>query len=121
MSHRKDIADGRLIYSCNCGWLDLGRAGMGDYSGNIDPLQGQRNLWDQMLYEKHPHALGLNKRPAAISFSSTSFWIVSSWVIPSPPCRSTLRRVHVRARVLLGLLTAVPRSRVAAQCGRVHV
>jgi hypothetical protein len=50
MSERKDIIDGSevspvtrsgLIYTCKCGWIDLGHAN--PYSG--DPTQGARNLW----------------------------------------------------------------------------
>ena len=64
MSHRSDIIDGRLLYSCNCGWLDLAHAGLDRRAQFADPFQGQRNLWRQLSLEAHPTHQTLNKRPA---------------------------------------------------------
>ena len=64
MSHRSDILEGRLIYTCNCGWLDLAHAGLGPASEAIDPFQGQRNLWRQLISEVDPTHRTLKKQPA---------------------------------------------------------
>lgn len=44
MSNRDDIPN-RLIYTCNCGWIDLGHANSRSSRPNI----GAQNLWQQIV------------------------------------------------------------------------
>ncbi|MCC6394609.1 MAG: hypothetical protein IT167_28695 [Bryobacterales bacterium] len=48
MSSRNDI-DKRLVYTCNCGWIDKGHAS-GKSPGR--PYIGAEYLWDQILHER---------------------------------------------------------------------
>lgn len=48
MSNR-DAIDKRLVYSCNCGWLDKGHA---DSKNPGRSNIGASSLWDQILHEK---------------------------------------------------------------------
>lgn len=45
MTTREDIGTGRLAYSCNCGWLDLGHL---NPENAHDPHVGASNLWRQI-------------------------------------------------------------------------
>lgn len=56
MSTREDIGD-RLIYSCNCGWLDLGHAS----PTSTRPHEGASALWRQMQDGK-PAMVRLGRR-----------------------------------------------------------
>lgn len=47
MSSREDIGKGRLVYTCNCGWVDKNH--MEDPSTR--PFVGVKNLWKQILTE----------------------------------------------------------------------
>lgn len=47
MSKRADI-DGRLVYTCNCGWVDKGHAN----SKATRPHVGAASLWDQLTREQ---------------------------------------------------------------------
>jgi nucleoid-associated protein YgaU len=56
MTERKDILDGAavtpstkygLIYTCRCGWIDVGHA----YPQSADPTQGAANLWNNIRNE----------------------------------------------------------------------
>lgn len=44
MTTRKDIEEGDLIYTCNCGWLDLDHV----RDNSSRPFIGARNLWRQI-------------------------------------------------------------------------
>ena len=44
MSVRADIRKNRLIYSCDCGWIDLGHAD----SVSRRPHVGAQNLWNEV-------------------------------------------------------------------------
>lgn len=48
MSSRADIDGGRLIYTCNCGWVDLGHA---NPKRTTRPYVGALALWDQLKSE----------------------------------------------------------------------
>lgn len=48
MSKREDIDGGRLIYTCNCGWVDLGHA---NPTRTSRPHVGALALWDQIKSE----------------------------------------------------------------------
>ena len=43
MSKREDVGE-RLIYTCNCGWLDLGHAS----PASTRPYEGASQLWRQI-------------------------------------------------------------------------
>ncbi|WP_225984801.1 hypothetical protein [Noviherbaspirillum aerium] len=47
MSNREDIHHGRLIYTCNCGWLDLGHL-----KSSLRPHASARYLWQDILHER---------------------------------------------------------------------
>lgn len=47
MSSREDIRNGRLIYTCNCGWLDLGHL-----RSSSRPHASARYLWQDILHER---------------------------------------------------------------------
>lgn len=64
MSGRIDIINGRLVYSCNCGWLDRTHAGMGRFAANTDPEDGVHNLWKQIYREIYRSKERLNGYPA---------------------------------------------------------
>jgi hypothetical protein len=52
MTVRSDINQ-RLIYSCNCGWINKGLACIGAFRvTNPDVTQGADNLWKQTQTEK---------------------------------------------------------------------
>lgn len=51
MSKREDIENGRLAYSCNCGWLDLGHLNPSSTRNYI----GAINLWQQLQKESDIH------------------------------------------------------------------
>lgn len=44
MASRGDVESGRLVYTCNCGWLDIGHATPTDSGGTI----GVTGLWQQL-------------------------------------------------------------------------
>ena len=63
MTDRSDI-DTRLVYSCNCGWIDKGHATIGRFrSPNADPAVGAINLWKQMKGESYPTNDTINGSP----------------------------------------------------------
>lgn len=47
MSNRDDIHLGRLVYTCNCGWLDLGHL-----KSSARPHASARYLWQDILHER---------------------------------------------------------------------
>lgn len=47
MSNRQDVTSGRLVYTCNCGWVDTGHMD----SGSRRPHVGAQSLWDQISKE----------------------------------------------------------------------
>jgi hypothetical protein len=50
MTQRSDIESGRLVYTCNCGWIDTGHANPG----------GARRLWEKIRDEVHEEDHRLN-------------------------------------------------------------
>lgn len=50
MTKRSDIDSGRLVYTCNCGWVDTGHANPG----------GAKKLWEKILDERHEDDHRLN-------------------------------------------------------------
>lgn len=63
MTVRSDI-DRRLVYSCNCGWIDKGHAGIGPFRvTNTDITQGADNLWKQIKSEMHSTSDTINGKP----------------------------------------------------------
>ncbi len=56
MTTRADIQNDRLIYTCNCGWIDLGHAGLMKAQqrrqpGVERPYASQKALWHQFMNE----------------------------------------------------------------------
>lgn len=47
MSGRKDVESGRLVYTCNCGWVDKGHANPSSTRQNV----GAESLWKQIKDE----------------------------------------------------------------------
>jgi len=63
MTDRSDI-DHRLAYSCNCGWIDKGHAGIGRFRVvNTDLTQGAINLWKQIQSEMYGTSDTINNKP----------------------------------------------------------
>lgn len=64
MSNRDDI-DLRLVYSCNCGWIDKGHASIGRLfrKRDVDPRAGAFNLWDQIKNESNSTQDTINGQP----------------------------------------------------------
>lgn len=63
MTKRADIEQ-RLIYTCNCGWVDKGHAALGIYSRpRSDPSVGVVNLWKQIKSESIQTSDTINGRP----------------------------------------------------------
>lgn len=54
MTTFNDIANGRLIYTCRCGWVDKGHAN----PKSAHPDEGAKNLLDNVLYERGTRSLG---------------------------------------------------------------
>src|SRR5687767_1799080 len=52
MSEKEDIKGGRLIYTCNCGWLDLGHA----FKQTDRPYVSAASLWKQIVDESGPRS-----------------------------------------------------------------
>jgi hypothetical protein len=48
MSTRRDVENGRLVYTCNCGWVDTGHADPTSRRPNV----GAASLWDQVKNER---------------------------------------------------------------------
>ena len=76
MSKRDEIGTGRLVYSCNCGWLDLGHAGidLSDPTGpkrkagkNPHPDVGADKLWKKITDQKGTASL-LDKSGFKVSY-----------------------------------------------------
>ena len=59
MSNRRHIQNGRLIYTCNCGWIDKGHVGV----VNKDPHIGAINLWKQVTTERYTTRDTINRKP----------------------------------------------------------
>jgi hypothetical protein len=53
MSRFEDIEAGRLIYTCNCGWVDLGHA---NPVKTTRPYVGAIALWEQVHSESGPRS-----------------------------------------------------------------
>jgi hypothetical protein len=106
MSHRSDVANGRLVYSCNCGWIDVIHAGLGVYARADDPEIGQRNLWRQLVDESWKAPLGLGKQPAFLVHYRQFMrkWLVTAGHRASYLVRSGLpleRKKAIGLRILL--------------------
>lgn len=52
MTERSDIPN-RLIYTCNCGWIDRGHA----FESTTRPFVGADQLWSNILWERGPRTI----------------------------------------------------------------
>jgi hypothetical protein len=119
MTSRSDIIDGTqsanlnldrgLIYTCKCGWIDLGHV----YPSNSRPTIGAENLWRQLVQEArtyvHPCEL-LEKMPKPVSpmhFINSSVFcaLTKTELLPGGAkgfvvrYRQDAKRYHIRAGV----------------------
>jgi hypothetical protein len=86
MTQRKDIETGRLIYTCNCGWVDLGHAGIELDSANTYSLKYKRKpskagrpwigadvLWSQIDKEQGGRSV-LDPRGYKVTYRQEMGW-----------------------------------------------
>ncbi|TXL71484.1 hypothetical protein FHP25_30110 [Vineibacter terrae] len=81
---RRDIENGRLRYSCNCGWIDLGHAN----PRRGGPHIGAQSLWDEICREAQP-AYRARKDPNPIERVGKDLWQDFRRHLP-PPHRNLL-------------------------------
>ncbi|RJF97322.1 hypothetical protein [Noviherbaspirillum saxi] len=82
MSKRGDITTGRLIYTCNCGWMDLGHM----RSSETRPHGSARYLWEDVLHERgltmpvYPGSHVIGYRQSMTRFGITSEHFKAYWI-----------------------------------------
>ena len=62
---RKDVEEGRVVYTCNCGWFDVGHATQTDGG----PTIGAIGLWNQI--KSDPQLPGVGQRDALSARTTT--------------------------------------------------
>jgi hypothetical protein len=61
---KEDVESGRLVYSCNCGWIDTGHAD----PASPEPFIGAASLWEQISNESGPRSLKLEANGFKVTF-----------------------------------------------------
>ncbi len=63
MSDRADVESGKLVYTCNCGWIDKNHA----FTSSDTPYVGANKLWQQFnlctFEARYTNAIGMAPRP----------------------------------------------------------
>lgn len=106
MSHELDIDNGRLVYTCNCGWVDTGHA---NPQKTNRAYIGASSLWEQIISEtgrssRWPDANGFrvgyrqDMVKYKISIGETGFYLVNHGL-------TTAQKESVALAIFMGIST----------------